>query len=76
MDQGFRRAQEFELEPRDRGVQVEVFPEGGRGRIEPRLRPAVLLGLAVRIGEDQVLGDLAERMVAREGGNPLLLLRG
>ena len=74
MDQRFRCVQELELEPRDRDVQVEVFPERGRGRIEPGLRPAVLLGHAVGIGEDQVLGDLAQRMVARERRDPLLLL--
>ena len=28
VDQGFRRAHEFELEPRDRHVQVEVFAKG------------------------------------------------
>ena len=76
VDQRFRCGQEFELQPRDRGVQVEVFPEGGRRRIEPGLRPAVLLGLAVGIGEDQILGDLAERMVAGERGDALLLLGG
>ena len=76
MDQRFRCVQEFELEPRDRDVQVEVLAEGGRGRIEPGRGPAILLGLAVGIGEDQILGDLAQRVVARERGDPLLLLRG
>ena len=44
--------------------------------VEPRLRPAVLLGHAIGIGEDQVLGDLAQRMVAGERRDPLLLLGG
>ena len=74
MDQRFRCVQELELEARDRDVQVEVFPEGGRRRVEPGLRPAVLLGLTVRIGEDQVFRDLAQRMVAGERRNPVLLL--
>ena len=73
MDQRFRCVQEFELEPRNRGVQIEVFAESGGGGVEPRLRPAVLLGHTVGIGEDQVLGDLAERMVAGERRDPLLL---
>ena len=36
---------EFELEPRYRHMQVEVFAEAGGGRIEPGRCPAVLLGL-------------------------------
>ena len=76
VDQGFRMAHEFELEPRDRDVQVEVFAKGGGGRIEPGRRPAVLFGLAVGLGKDQVLGDLAQRVVAGERGDPLLLLGG
>ena len=74
MDQRFRRGQKLQLEPRNRDVQVEVFPESGGGGVEPGLRPAVLLGDAVGIGEDQVLCDLAERVVAGERRNPLLLL--
>ena len=74
MNQGFRCVQELQLQPRDRDVEVEIFPKRGRSRIEPGLRPAVLLGDAVGIGEDQVFGDLAQRMVAGERRDPLLLL--
>ena len=76
MDQRFRGVQELELEARNRGVQVKVFAERGGGGVEPRLRPAVLLGHAVGIGEDQVLGDLAERMVAGERRDALFLSAG
>jgi hypothetical protein len=56
-------------------MEVEVFAEGGGGRIEPGRGPAILFGLEVRLGEDQVLGDLAQRMIASERGDALLLLR-
>jgi hypothetical protein len=59
VDQRFRTRHEFELEPRDRNVQVEVFAEGDSGRIEPGRGPAVLRGLEIGLGKDQVLGDLA-----------------
>ena len=59
MDQRFRRGHKFEFQSRDRSMEIEVFPEGGRSRVEPGLCPAILLGLAVRISEDQVLGNLA-----------------
>ena len=74
MDQRFRCVHELELEAGNRDMQIEVFAEGGRGRVEPGLRPAVLLGHAIGIGEDQVLGDLAQRMVAGERRDALLLL--
>ena len=76
MDHRFRRCQELQLQPRDRDMQIEVLAEARRSRIEPRRGPAVLLGPAVGIGEDQILGDLAQRMVAGERGDPFLLLRG
>src|SRR6267142_5479122 len=61
------------LEPRDRDVQVDILAVGSRGRIEPGLCPAILLSLAIGIGEDQILGDLAQRVVTGERRNPLLL---
>ena len=47
-------------------MQVEVVAEVGGERVEMGRGPAVLLGHAVRIGEDQILGDLAQRVVAGE----------
>lgn len=55
-------------------MQLHVIAEACRQAVEIRRGPAVLLGDAVGIGEDQVLGDLAQRMVAGEGRDALLLL--
>ena len=76
VDQRFQSVQKFQLEARNRGVHIEVLAELGGGGVEPRLCPAVLLGHPVGIREDQVLGDLAERMVAGERRDPLLLPGG
>jgi hypothetical protein len=57
-------------------MQVEILAKAGGGRIQIGPGPAVLLGDAVGIGEDQVLGDLAQRVIAGERRNSLLLLRG
>ena len=40
-------------------VKVEVLAKGCCRRIEPGRGPAILLGLTIGIGEDQIFGDLA-----------------
>lgn len=65
---------ELQLQPGDRDVEVHILAKLCGERIEIRRSPAVLLGDAVRIGEDQILGDLAQRMVAGESCDALLLL--
>jgi hypothetical protein len=46
-----------------------------RGQVvQLRAGPAIVLGHPVRLGEDQVLGDLAQRPVPGKGGNGVLLL--
>ena len=76
VDQRFRRRHEFELEPRDCDMRVEILAEASGRGVEPGRRPAVLLGFAIRIGKDQVLGDLAQCVIAGECGDALFLLRG
>ena len=73
MQHGFGGGEELELEARDGDLQVAILaPARGIG-IELRRGPAVELRHAVGIGEDQVLGDLAQRGVAGEGGDHRLL---
>ena len=57
-------------------MQIEIGAELRRDGIEKGRSPAILFRQTVGVGEDEVLGDLAQRVVAGEGGKTRLLLGG
>ena len=76
MDQRFGRGEEFVLEPRDGELEGDIGAELGGDAVELGRGPAVALGDAIGIGEDQILGDLAELGIAGEDRRQRLLLAG
>ena len=54
-------------------MQVQIFAEICCHRVEIRRRPAVLFGLTIRIGKNQIFRDLAQRMIAGKGRDAFLL---
>ena len=73
VDQRLGGGQEFQLEPRHRHMQVAILAELRRIGVELRRGPAVQFRYAIGVREDQILGDLAQGRVAREGGDHRLL---
>ncbi len=75
MDQRLRLAQELQLVLLRRPFPRPVGAHRSGGDVELRAGPAVALGHAPRIGEDQILGDPAELCIVAEQRH-VLFLRG
>ncbi len=66
--------EELQLERRDRALEGGIAADLGSDVVELRARPPVAAAEHVGVGEDQVLGDLAQLGVAGERGHQLALL--
>ena len=73
MNERFGAAQEFELHRLGRRLERAVGADFQGDIVELRRRPVVQLGVAVGIGEHQILSDLAQLGVGAEHRNPSLL---
>ena len=76
MDQRFGRGQELKLEPGYRNLEIGVTAKLGGDAVELRLGPAIAFMDHVGIGEDQILGDLAELGVVAEHRHLPFLVAG